>query len=197
MTAWLIHTIKCVLTSISVIKCLLYLLSLWPESCIICGEEYTHNTAHECPLNFDCTTRQKHWDNPNLKHDTSWLLTKSSLQVLMCISEIKKTRDFIPEHKFCGKCVFAEAFSNYKHIIVSKTFLENQAENTVFLFQISNIEWNLYSVKRFLPFVRLYSSWALQSRGILGTFKIVTLLFPSSVGFQSGSIPSVVRNWKV
>ena len=26
-------------------------------------------------------------------------------------------------------------------------FLENQAENTVFPFQISNIEWNLYSVK--------------------------------------------------
>lgn len=108
-----------------------------------------------------------------------------------------KTRDFIPEHKFCGKYVFVEAFAKYKYIIVSKTFLENQAENTVFPFQISNIEWNLYSVKRFLPFVRLHSSWALQSRGILGIFKIASLLYPSSVGFQSGSIPSVVRNRKV
>ena len=117
----------------------------------------------------------------------------------MCISEINN-KVFIPEHKFCGKYVFAEAFANYNYIIVSKTFLENQAENTVFPFQISNIDWNLYSVKsadlisRFLPFVRLYSSWALQSRGILGIFKIASLLYPSSVGFQSGSIPSVVRN---
>lgn len=114
--------------------------------------------------------------------------------MLMCISKIKKNRYFIPEHKFCGKYVFAEAFAKYKYIIVRKTFLENQAENTVFPFQITNIECNLYSVKRFLPFVRLYSSWALQSRGILGIFKIASLLYPPSVGFQSGSIPSVVRN---
>ena len=54
--------------------------------------------------------------------------------------------------KFCGKHVFAEAFGNYKYIIVSKTFLENQAENTVFPFQISNIEWNLYSVLKIYRF---------------------------------------------
>ena len=76
---------------------------------------------------------------------------------------------------------------------LKKSWSRCQAENTVFPFQISNIEWNLHSVKRFLPFVRLYSSWALQSRGILGIFKIASVLYPSSVGFQSGSIPSVVE----
>ena len=83
---------------------------------------------------------------------------------------------------------------NINTSLLAKHFLKTKLKNIVFPFQISNIEWNLYSVKRFLPFVRLYSSWALQSRGILGIFKIASLLYPSSVGLQSGSIPSVVRN---
>ena len=91
-----------------------------------------------------------------------------------------------------------------KYIIVSKKFLENQAENTVFLFQISNIERNLYSVKSidlvashlsfaYLPRVL----WSMHSHGLLGIFKITSLSYPSSVGFQNGSIPSVARNVKL
>ena len=51
---------------------------------------------------------------------------------------------------FLSKNFVARMFSmerNNKYIIVSKTFLENQAENTVVLFQKSYFEWNLYSVK--------------------------------------------------
>ena len=79
------HTIKYILTSVSDTKCLLSLTQV-PHN--LCREIQTTQLM-KCPLNFDCTTRQKHWDNPNLKHDPSWLLPKSSLQVLMCISEIK------------------------------------------------------------------------------------------------------------
>ena len=62
-----------------------------------------------------------------------------------------------------------------KCIIVSKSFLENQAENTVFLFQMSNSEWNLYSVKSIDYLVDSHLSFAhiprvlssMHSQGIL------------------------------
>ena len=91
-----------------------------------------------------------------------------------------------------------------KYIIVCKTFLENQAENIVFLFQISNTERNLMSVKS-VDLVDSYLSfahfpcvlWSMHSLGFLGIFKIASLAHPSSVGFQNGSIPSIAPNEKV
>ena len=73
------NTIKCILNSVSDTKCLLSLTqilhNLW--------REIQTTQLMKCPLNFDCTTRQKHSGNPNLKQGTSWLLPKSSRQELM------------------------------------------------------------------------------------------------------------------
>ena len=91
-----------------------------------------------------------------------------------------------------------------KYIIVCKTFLENKAENTVFLFEISNTERGLLSVKSIdlvdshLLFVHFFGVlWSMHSQGLLGIFKIASLSYPSSVGFQNGSIPSVAQNGQV
>ena len=59
-----------------------------------------------------------------------------------------------------------------KYIIVNKTFLENQAENTVFLFQMSNSEWNLYSVKWIDYLVDSHLSFAHTARVLSSTLGI-------------------------
>ena len=56
------HTIKCMLV---VTK------SLFPQVMHNLRREIRKMQLMKCILNFDCTTRQKHLGNPNLKHDTS------------------------------------------------------------------------------------------------------------------------------
>ena len=87
---------------------------------------------------------------PFVRLYSSWALQSSGILGIFYFLGFRATLNF---RKFCGKHVFAEAFANYKYImIVSKIFLENQAENTVFPFQISNSEWNLYSVLKIYRF---------------------------------------------
>ena len=102
----------------------------------------------KCPLNFDCTTRQKHLGNPNLKPDTSWLLPKWNLQSAYVHFWNKKRGTLFLCKNFVAQYIMfsMKRSRTTKCITVSKTCLENQAENTVFLFQISNTENNLWTV---------------------------------------------------
>ena len=100
--------------------------------------------------------------------------------MLMCISEIKKPGTLFLSTNFVENMFSLKRSQNINISLLAKHFLKTKLK--IIPFQISNIEWNLYLVKRFLPFVRLYFSWALQSRGILGIFKIASLLYhPLSV----------------
>ena len=66
---------------------------------------------------------------------------------IMCISEIKNRGTLFLCKNFVAHIVFSMKRSRTtKCITVSKTCLENQAENTVFLFQIGNTEKNLWTV---------------------------------------------------
>ena len=67
--------------------------------------------------------------------------------MLMCISEIKNRGTLFLWKNFVAHIMFSMKRSRTtKCITVSKTCVENQAENTVFLFQIGNTEKNLWTV---------------------------------------------------
>ena len=67
--------------------------------------------------------------------------------MLTCISEIKNRGTLFLCKNFGAHTMFSMKWARTtKCITVSKTCLENQAENTVFLFQIGNTENNLWTV---------------------------------------------------
>mgnify|MGYP007058294892 CR=1 FL=1 len=155
----------------------------------------------KCPLNFDCTTRQKHLGNPNLKHDTSWLLPKWNLQVLMCISEIKNEVLYsyakILWHILCFRWSGRELLNIS---LLAKQGLKTKLK-ILFFFSKLVILKRIYGrliinrFSSFSPFVLSFSSFSLVDAETSGYFQDCEFLVPILYRFSKLQHPICSARW--
>ena len=145
----------------------------------------------KCPLNFDCTTSQKHLGDPNLKYDTSWLLPKLNLQLLMCISEIKNEVLYSYSKISWHICHTRFRWSGRKLINVSllaKHFLKTKLK-ILFFFSKLVILKRIYGrssidLVHFSPFILSFSSSSLVDTETCGYFQDCESLVPIPYRFS-------------